>query len=73
VSTISTYPIIQLIFGLYSLNYIIPKTASSWPNGRILKFTIISRPLMLTYISPVSKLIIPSLYSTGSPEIVTKV
>jgi hypothetical protein len=58
---------------LYSLNYIIPKTASSWPNGRILKFTIISRLLMLTYTSPISKLIIPSLYSTESPKIVIKV
>jgi hypothetical protein len=70
---ILTYLIIQLIFRLYSLNYIIPKTASSWPNSRILKFIIISRLLILIYTSPVSKLIILSLYSTGSPKIMTKV
>jgi hypothetical protein len=58
---------------LYSLNYIIPKTALSWPNSRILKFIITSLPLMLIYTSLVSKLIILSLYSTGSPKIVTKV
>jgi hypothetical protein len=44
-----------------------------WPNSKILKFTIILCLLMLTYTNPVSKLIIPSLYSTGSPKIVTKV
>jgi hypothetical protein len=72
-SAILTYLVIQSIFRLYSLNYIIPKTASSWPNSRILKFTIISCPLMLIYTSPVSKLIILSLYGTKSPKIVTKV
>jgi hypothetical protein len=70
---ILTYLVIQLIFRLYSLNYIIPKTASSWPNSRILKFTITLRPLILIYTNPVFKLIILSLYSTGSPEIITKV
>jgi hypothetical protein len=69
---ILTYLVIQLIFRLYSLNYIIPKTASSWPNSRILKFTIISRLLMLTYTNPISKLIILSLYGTKSPKIITK-
>jgi hypothetical protein len=73
VSAILTYLVIQLIFGLYFLNYIIPKTVLSWPNGRILKFTIILCSLMLTCTSPVFILIIPSLYGTGSPEIVTKV
>jgi hypothetical protein len=73
VSIISTYFIIQLIFGLYSLNYIIPKTALSWPNNRILKFTIILYLLMLIYTNPISKLIIPSLYSIRSLKIVTKV
>jgi hypothetical protein len=72
-SAILTYLIIQLIFKLYSCNYIIPKTASSWPNSRLLKFTIISYLLMLICTSPVSKLIIPSLYSTGSLKIVIKV
>jgi hypothetical protein len=72
-STILTYPIIQSIFGLYSFNYIIPKTASFWPNSRMLKFTIILYSLMLTYTGPISKLIILSLYSTRSPKIITKV
>jgi hypothetical protein len=70
---ISTYLIIQLIFRLYFLNYIIPKTTLSWPNSKILKFTIISRFLILIYTGPVFKLIILSLYSTNSPKIVTKV
>jgi hypothetical protein len=39
----------------------------------MLKFTIILYLLILTYTSSVSKLIIPSLYSTESSEIVTKV
>jgi hypothetical protein len=58
---------------LYSLNYIIFKTASSWPNSKILKFTIILYPLMLTYTGFIYKLIILSLYGTKSPKIVTKV
>jgi hypothetical protein len=70
---ILTYLVIQLIFRLYFFNYIIPKTALSWPNSKILKFTIILCFLMLTYTGPISKLIILSLYSTGSPKIVTKV
>jgi hypothetical protein len=57
---------------LYSLNYIIPKTALSWPNSRILKFTITLCFLILTYTSPVFKLIISFLYSTRSPKIITK-
>jgi hypothetical protein len=39
----------------------------------MLKFTITSCPLILIYTSPISKLIIPSLYGTGSLKIVTKV
>jgi hypothetical protein len=39
----------------------------------MLKFTIILHPLILTLTSPVFKLIIPSLYSTKSLKIVTKV
>ena len=53
------------------INYIIFKTASSYPSSRMLKFTAIVYPLILTYMSPVFKLIIPFLYSTGSLEIVT--
>ena len=56
---------------MYSLNYIIFKTASSYFSNRILKFTIIFYPLILTYIGPVFKLIIPSLYSTSSSKIIT--
>ena len=70
-SLISIYLIIQLILKLYSLNYTIPKIALSCPNNRMLKFIITLYPLILTYISLFSKLIIPSLYSTGSPEIIT--
>jgi hypothetical protein len=70
---ILTYLVIQLIFGLYSFNYIIFKTALSWLNSKILKFTIILYLLILTYTGPVFKLIIPFLYGTKSPEIVTKV
>jgi hypothetical protein len=58
---------------LYFFNYIIPKTALFWPNSKILKYTITSCFLILIYTSPVFKLIIPSLYGTSSPEIVTKV
>jgi hypothetical protein len=58
---------------LYSINYIISKTTSSWLNSRMLKFTIILYPLILTYTSPVSKLIIPFLYGTRSLKIMTKV
>ena len=36
----------------------------------MLKFTIILHPLILTYIGPVSKLIILSLYSTSSFKII---
>jgi ABC-type uncharacterized transport system permease subunit len=73
VSIILTYLVIQLIFGLYSLNYIIPKTALSWPNSKILKFTITLCLLILTYTGFVFILITLSLYSTKSPKIVTKV
>jgi hypothetical protein len=72
-SVILTYLVIQLIFRLYSLNYIIPKTALSWPNSKMSKFIIIFCLLILTCTGPVFKLIILSLYSTESPEIVTKV
>ena len=68
---ILTYFIIQLIFKLYSLNYIIPEIALSYLSNRMSKFIITLCSLILTYISPISRLIIPSLYSTGSPEIVT--
>ena len=56
---------------LYSLNYIIPRTTSSCFSSKILKFTITLRLLILTYIGPISKLIILSLYSTSFPKIVT--
>ena len=65
------YSIVQLILKLYSLNYIIFKIALSYPNNRILKFIITLYLLITTYISPISRLIIPSLYSTSSPEIIT--
>jgi hypothetical protein len=71
--TISIYLVIQFIFKLYSLNYIILRTALSYFSSRILKFTIILYPLILTSTNPISRLIILSLYSTGSPKIITKV
>ena len=56
---------------MYFLNYIIFKTALSYPSNKILKFTIILRPLILTHIGLIFKLIIPFLYSTSSPKIIT--
>ena len=56
---------------LYSLNYIIFKISLSCPNGKILKFIITLYLLISIYISSISKLIILSLYSTSSPEIIT--
>jgi hypothetical protein len=58
---------------MYFFNYIIPKTTLSYLNNRILKFIITLYPLILICTSPVSKLIILSLYSTNSPKIITKV
>jgi hypothetical protein len=55
---------------LYSLNYIILSTALSCPNSRMLKFTVTLYPSILTYMGPVSRLIILSLYSTGSSKII---
>ena len=68
---ISTCFIIQLIFRLYFFNYIISKITLSCPNSRILKFIIILYSLISICISLISRLIILSLYSTSSPEIVT--
>ena len=59
------------MLGLYFFNYIIPKTALSCPSSRILKFTIILCPLILTYRGPNFKLIILSLYDTSFPKIIT--
>ena len=55
---------------MYSLNYIIFKTALSCPSRKILKFTVIFYPLILTYTSFVFKLIMSSLYSTSLPKII---
>jgi hypothetical protein len=63
----------ELIFKLYSFNYIILKTALSCLNSKILKYIIIFCPLILTCIRPVFKLIILFLYSTDFPKIITKV
>ena len=52
-------------------NNIIFKTTLSNPSSRILKFTVTLYPLISTYISPIFKLIILSLYSTSSPKIIT--
>ena len=60
-----------MTFRLYSFSYIIPKITLSCFNSRMLKFIIILHLLISICISPVSKLIIPSLYSTSSPEIMT--
>jgi len=60
-SQILKFPIVQLIFKLYSYNQGIPNTVSLFPNNSILKFIMISFPSILIIASPVSKLIIPPL------------
>ena len=71
VPLISTYPIIQSIFRLYSYNYSIPKITSSFPNSKMSNNIITSFPLILSYIGPVSILIILLPQLIGSPTIVT--
>ena len=60
-----------MIFGLNSLKNIIPKTALSLPNNKILKVIITPVPLTSTSISPILSYIILSLYNIRSPKMVT--
>src|SRR6266567_6428549 len=71
ISQILTYLITQLILKLNSLRNGILKTALSLPSSKILKEIITFLPLISISTSPVSIYIILSLYSIGSPKMVT--
>src|SRR6266567_3984490 len=60
-----------LFFRLNSLKNNIPKTTLSLSSSKILKEITIFLPLISTLTSPVFIYIILSLYSIGSPKIVT--
>src|SRR6266567_3134403 len=70
-SQILTCLVTQLILGLNSLKNSIFKTALSLPSSKILKEIIIFLLLIFILTGPISIYIILSLYSIGSPKIVT--